>query len=89
MGEPEKAAAKRRGRFHVVEDAEAGGSKAGASAGAAPRPTVSRNASVGARRLTVLGLSWYLLHCPHREQSGWGPCRIIGQSFDCFPKAGC
>ena len=52
--EPEKAAAKRRGRFHVVEDAvaEAGGAKAGAPSSApGPRPSVSRNSSSGARGL--------------------------------------
>ena len=44
--EPEKA--KRRGRFHVVEDAESSGSKAApAQAASSGRPAVSRNLSSG------------------------------------------
>ena len=34
VGEPEKAAAKRRGRFHVVDEKDADGSKAAAAGGA-------------------------------------------------------
>ena len=57
--EPEKAAAKRRGRFHVVEDAsEAGNGRATlSSAGSSARPTVSRNPSAGLQALLRL-LTW-------------------------------